>query len=66
LLLDIGGVAKLFGGEEALCAKIARELRERGYDLRLGVADTIGAAWAVGNFRFQISLTLAGGWVLGI
>lgn len=55
LLLDIGGVAKLFGGEEMLCRKISRELRERGYDVQLGVADTIGAAWAVGNFGFQIS-----------
>jgi protein ImuB len=49
LLLDVGGVAGLFGGEETLCEKIARQLRERGYEVQLGLADTIGAAWAVAN-----------------
>lgn len=49
--LDITGCAHLFGGEAAL----ARDLRQRvsgfGFSaVRLGVADTQGAAWAAARF----------------
>ncbi len=47
LFLDITGCAHLFGGEEGLTADIAGRLRRFGLAVRIGVADTAGAAWAV-------------------
>jgi len=50
LLLDVGRVAGLFGGEEALATRLARDFARRGLAMRLGVADTIGAAWAAAHY----------------
>ncbi|MGD0897911.1 MAG: DNA polymerase Y family protein, partial [Thermoguttaceae bacterium] len=50
LLLDIAGVAHLFGGEAKLAETILRELAARGHSVRAAAADTIGAAWAVAHF----------------
>ncbi len=50
LLLDVGGVAPLFGGEAALAEAVVRDFRQRGLALRAAVADTVGAAWAVAHF----------------
>ncbi|MCC6716765.1 MAG: DNA polymerase Y family protein [Acetobacteraceae bacterium] len=47
LWLDIAGCAHLHGGEDALCAAIARRLGETGFPARLAVADASGAAWAL-------------------
>lgn len=45
LLLEIGGSLKLFGGLDALCARIGEGIRALGYDGRMGVAPTPLAAW---------------------
>jgi len=50
LLLDITGVAHLFGGEAGLVETILRELAAKGLRVQAAVADTIGAAWAVAHF----------------
>ncbi|MCH8042211.1 MAG: DNA polymerase Y family protein [Planctomycetes bacterium] len=50
LLLDITGVAGLFGGEQALAEKMIQALRRRHLTVRLAIAETIGAAWAVAHF----------------
>jgi protein ImuB len=50
LLLDVTGLAPLFGGEEALLRKIVTELAQQGYQARAAVADSIGAAWGVVRF----------------
>ena len=47
ILLDITGLAHLFGGETALGEAIVRDLGRRGLAARVAIADTIGAAWAV-------------------
>lgn len=47
LWLDVTGCAHLFGGEVGLLADIARRLQDIGVSVRLGLADTPGAAWAV-------------------
>lgn len=49
LLLDVTGCGSLFGGEENLLASIARDFRRWGWSVRLALADTIGAAWAVAH-----------------
>ena len=50
LLLDITGLGHLFGGEAALADRIIRSFHRRSLTVRVAVADTIGAAWAVAHF----------------
>ena len=50
LLLDVTGVAHLFGGEAPLAQQIVRDFARRRLDVRLAVADTLAAAWAVAHF----------------
>lgn len=50
LLMDISGLTKLFGGEEAMACTVVKAFRKRGFEVRIAVADTIGAARAVARF----------------
>ncbi len=50
LVLDISGCAHLWGGEKRYLSDIVTRLRGIGYDVRVAIADTIGAAWAVCHF----------------
>lgn len=55
LVLDITGVAHLFGGERAMLRTLLTRLRELGYTVSGAVAPTIGAGWAVSHFaRSQV------------
>ena len=61
LLLDVTGLGPLFQGEAALAEHVRREFRRRGWQVRLALADTIGAAWALahvsaGDFQSRLSL----------
>ncbi len=47
LWLDLSGVAHLFGGEENMCRRILRFLVRLGFDARIAVAGTFGAAHAL-------------------
>ena len=49
LLLDVTGVADLFGGEGALARRVVDSFDRRGYCVCVAIADTIGAAWAVAH-----------------
>jgi len=50
LLLDIGGCAHLYGGEDALIADLSARLDRAGFAYRFAVAGTIGAAYAVARY----------------
>lgn len=50
LLLDITGCEIHFGGEASLARQLRHELAQRGYDARIAIADTIGAAWAMSHY----------------
>ena len=50
LLLDITGLGTLAGGEAALAAEVCAAFEMRGLAARVAIADSIGAAWAVGHF----------------
>ncbi|MES2409927.1 MAG: DNA polymerase Y family protein [Bacteroidota bacterium] len=50
LVLDITGCAHLWGGEAAYLESIKSKLDSHGYTVSVGIADTIGAAWAVARF----------------
>jgi len=49
LFLDISGVAHLWGGEAALAKDLRRRLRTNGLPVRVAIADTPGAAWALAH-----------------
>ncbi len=51
LLLDITGLAHLFGGEAALAEQVLGDFAARGLRVQLAVADTLGAAWAVVHYK---------------
>lgn len=50
LLLDVTGVAHFFGGEEALARRILAQFARRGILVRVGLAATVGAAWAAAHY----------------
>ncbi|WP_205520906.1 DUF6504 family protein, partial [Propylenella binzhouense] len=50
ILIDATGCAHLFGGEEAMLARIASKLERAGVTVRAAIADTLGAAHAVARF----------------
>ncbi len=50
LMLDIAGVAHLFGGEEKMAGEIETRLAAQGFGVALGIADTPRAAWALARF----------------
>ncbi|KQS30979.1 DNA polymerase Y family protein [Dyadobacter sp. Leaf189] len=50
LILNITGCTHLWKGEENYLAEIAGKLGKQGYQVRVGIADTIGAAWAMAHF----------------
>jgi len=49
LIVDVTGVAHLFGGEEALLADVRAALLQRRLAGRLAIAPTAGAAWALSH-----------------
>jgi protein ImuB len=50
LLLDVTGVACFFGGEETLAHRILSQFARREIVARIGLAATVGAAWAAARF----------------
>jgi protein ImuB len=50
LMLDITGVSHLFGGEAAMLEKLTSRLARLGFAVAGGIADSIGAAWAMAHF----------------
>jgi protein ImuB len=50
LLIDLTGCAHLFGGETALFGQLEADCADLGLDVRAGIADTAGAAWALARF----------------
>jgi protein ImuB len=50
LLLDIGGCAHLYGGEQELIDNLAARLNRAGLHFHIAIAGTIGAAYAAAHF----------------
>ena len=53
LVVDLTGCAHLFGGEEPLARQIEEDCALLGLSVRLGIADTLGGAWALARFGGQ-------------
>jgi protein ImuB len=50
ILLDIGGCAHLFGGQQNLCDELLARMTTFGFSARTATAATIGTAWALARF----------------
>lgn len=61
LIIDLTGCAHLFGGEAALIGRIEEDCSAFGLSVQAGIADTVGAAWALARFSGQISGGLRSG-----
>ena len=61
LVVDITGVAHLFGGEQALLTDAAARLAARGLTARVAAAPTAGAAWALAHYGPERAVLEAGG-----
>lgn len=53
LAVDLTGCAHLFGGEDPLLAEIEADCAALGLSVHAGIADTIGAAWALARYAGQ-------------
>jgi protein ImuB len=53
LLLDVTGSARTFGGEASLLRQLQAAFAGRGLQVRLAIADTIGAAWALSHYHHE-------------
>ncbi|MFC3613270.1 Y-family DNA polymerase [Lutimaribacter marinistellae] len=53
LVIDLSGCAHLFGGEAELIAVIEADCAAMGLSVRAGLADTLGAAWALARHAGQ-------------
>jgi protein ImuB len=51
--LDMTGSAHLFGGEGALLQRIEEDCARMELTVRMGLADTLGAAWALARYAGQ-------------
>lgn len=50
LVIDLTGCAHLFGGEAQLSEQVTQDCADLGLTVRTGLADTLGAAWALARF----------------
>lgn len=53
LIVDLSGCAHLFGGETSLVAHVTSDCAVLGLTVRIGLADTVGAAWALARYTRQ-------------
>lgn len=61
VLLDIAGCEHLFGGEQALAVRVRDQLATLRLTARVGVASTVGTAWAVARFGDRPIIGVAAG-----
>ena len=50
LVIDLTGCAHLFGGEMPLIETVRADCADLGLTVRAGIADTVGAAWALARY----------------
>jgi protein ImuB len=53
IIMDSTGCSHLWGGDELYLKHITDRFKEKGYTVRVAIADTIGAAWATARFAKQ-------------
>ncbi|MHB0959868.1 MAG: Y-family DNA polymerase [Pirellulaceae bacterium] len=58
LYLDATDLASHFGGEQALAQQMAQAFEQRGYCVRVALASTLGAAWALAYYATHMAQPL--------
>lgn len=53
LVIDLTGSTHLFGGEEAVLVQVTEDCVDLGLTAQAGIADTLGAAWALARYGAQ-------------
>lgn len=61
LLLEVSGCTHLWGGERTYLKEMVSRLASKGYTVRVAIADTPGAAWAVAHYGKVTQLIPVGG-----
>ncbi len=61
LVIDLSGAAHLFGGEEGVLATITEDCAGLGLSVQAGIADTVGAAWALTRYAGRGAAMLRSG-----
>ena len=61
LVIDLTGCAHLFGGESPLLAQVEDDCADLGLSVRAGIADTVGAAWAIARHAGRGAVPLHSG-----
>lgn len=61
LVIDLSGAAHLFGGEEGVLATISEDCAGLGLSVQAGIADTVGAAWALTRYAGRGAAMLRSG-----
>ena len=51
IIINASGCAHLWGGEEKYVQHIVQRMQEMQYDVQIGMAGTIGAAWAMSHYN---------------
>ncbi|MBI2481862.1 MAG: DNA polymerase Y family protein [Planctomycetia bacterium] len=54
LLLDVTGIAPLFGGEQAMNQQIESAFLQQHLTVRIGLGSTVGAAWALAHYTCRV------------
>ncbi len=60
LILEATGCTHLWGGEKAYLYDIANRFKQKGFYVQAGLADTIGAAWAVTRYSMPFTIVEEG------
>ena len=50
IILDVSGCTHLWGGDKPYLTEMYKRFKNRGYDIRLAIADTAATAWAVARY----------------
>lgn len=53
LVIDLTGCAHLFGGEQSMLDQLDQDCGDLGLTVQCGIADTVGAAWALARYAGQ-------------
>ena len=53
LLLDVTGIAPLFGSEQVLIEQVAKGFTRLHLTVQVAIADTVGAAWALAHYGWR-------------
>jgi protein ImuB len=60
IIMEVTGCAHLWGGEMKYIRDINLRLKNRGYDVRVTIADSIGTAWAIAHYGNVSSIIESG------